>query len=197
MILPVVFLLLGILFGRFFSSPEISGNLDFWIVLTLSIVVFTAGIDVGSKKIILRKLAQYRLKVLLIPLGTIFGSLLGGALLGIILGIPLNEAAAVSAGFGYYSLSTGILTGLGDAGLGALAFVSNIFRELLALMLTPVAAKYLNPYCAIAPGGATTMDTTLGIISHCTNEEVTAIAMINGVILSALVPLLVPFLYRL
>lgn len=197
MIFPIVFLLLGILFGRFICPPEVLGHVDFWITLTLSVVVFAAGVDVGAKKNILRKLSQYRAKILLIPLGTVLGSILGGILLGMILGIPLNEAAAVSAGFGYYSLSTGILTGLGNAGLGALAFVSNIFRELLSFLLIPVMARYLNPYCAIAPGGATTMDTTLGIISRCTNEEVTAIAMINGIILSTLVPLLVPFLYQL
>lgn len=189
--------MLGILFGRFIGSMEAFGGADLWITLTLSVVVFTAGADVGAKKNIFRKLAEYRAKVLLIPLGTILGSILGGSLLGAILGMPLNEAAAVSAGFGYYSLSTGILTGLGDASLGALAFAANIFRELLSFLIIPVVAKYLNPYCTVAPGGATTMDTTLGIISHCTNEEITAVAMINGVILSALVPLLVPFLYHI
>ncbi len=197
MILPIVFLLVGIVCGRFVFSADSLSHIDLWIMLSLSVVVFTAGVDIGAKKILFQKLAQYRAKVLLIPLGTVIGSLLGGVLLGFFLDIPLNEAAAVSAGFGYYSLSAGLLTNLGGASLGALAFVTNIFREMLSFLIIPIVAKFLPPYCAIAPGGATTMDTTLGIIAHSTNEDVTIMSMINGVILSALVPLIVPFLYQL
>jgi uncharacterized membrane protein YbjE (DUF340 family) len=160
-------------------------------------VVFAAGVDVGTKKTIFRMLAQHREKMLLIPLGTALGSALAGGLLGAALGIPINEAAAVAMGLGYYSVSSGILTGLGGAGLGALAFIANVFRELLALAITPLVAKYISPYCAVTPGGATSMDTTLGIISRSTNEEITVIAMLHGVILTVAVPILVPFIYNL
>jgi uncharacterized membrane protein YbjE (DUF340 family) len=154
-------------------------------------------VDVGTKKTIFRMLAQHREKVLLIPLGTVLGSVLAGGLLGLALGIPVNEAAAVASGLGYYSVSSGILTGLDGAGLGALAFIANVFRELLALIITPFIAKFISPYCAVTPGGATSMDTTLGIISRSTNEEVTVLAMLHGVILTVAVPILVPFLYNL
>lgn len=197
MILPIACLIAGVFLGKFLFSSGAPDGLDLLITVSLSVVVFMAGADVGAKKLILRKLAEYRAKVLLIPFGTALGTVLGGVLLGAALRMPLNEAAAVSAGFAYYSLSAGILTNLGGAGLGALAFIANVLRELLSLLVIPVIAKYINPYCAVAPGGATTMDTTLGIIARCTNEEITVMAMINGVILSALVPILVPFLYGL
>lgn len=197
MMLPVIFLFIGIFCGRFAFSPTMFFDIDFWVTGALSAVVFTAGIDVGAKKIVLRKLLQYRAKVLLIPLGTITGSLLGGVLLGRLLKIPPNEAAAISAGFAYYSLSSGILANLGGAGLGAFAFVANVFRELLSFVLIPIIARYISPYCAIAPGGATTMDVTFCAISCCTDEETAMMAMINGVVLTTLVPLLVPFLYQL
>lgn len=197
MILPFVFLAAGILCGRFIASGAVLSHIDLWITIALSVVVFTAGIDVGAKKIIFRKLAQYRAKILLIPLGTALGSILGGLLTGFILGMPLGEAAAIASGFGYYSLTAGIITGLGGAQAGALAFSANVFREFLALLFIPMIAKLAGPYCAIAPGGCTTMDTTLGIIAHSTNEETTAIAMLHGVVLSMLVPFLVPFLYKM
>lgn len=197
MILPIVFLFFGIFCGRFVFSPDTLSGIDFWVTGALSIVVFTAGIDVGAKRIVLSSLKRYRAKVLLIPLGTIIGSLLGGVLLGCFLKIPPNEAAAVSAGFAYYSLSSGILANLGGAGLGALAFVADVFRELLSFLLIPVIARYISPCCAIAPGGATTMDITFCAISCCTDEETAMMAMINGIVLTALVPLLVPFLYQL
>lgn len=197
MMLPVVFLFLGIFCGRFALSPAAFSGIDFCVTGALSVVVFTAGVDVGAKKIVFRKLLQYRAKVLLIPLGTIVGSLLGGILLGNLLKIPPNEAAAISAGFAYYSLSSGILANLGGAGLGAFAFVANVFRELLSFILIPVIARYISPYCAIAPGGATTMDVTFCAISCCTDEETAMMAMINGIVLTTLVPMLVPFLYQL
>lgn len=197
MILPVIFLLLGIIGGRVFFSAGSPAWVELCITISLFVVIFMAGIDIGTKKLILHKLSEYRAKVLLIPAGTILGSVCGGALLGLILRIPLNEAAAVSAGFAYYSLSAGILTNLGGGGLGALAFISNVFRELLSFLLIPLIAKYIDPYSAVAAGGATTMDTTLGVISRCTSEEITVMAMLNGIILSAIVPVLVPFLYGL
>jgi uncharacterized membrane protein YbjE (DUF340 family) len=172
-------------------------TVDTAITVSIALVVFAAGVDVGTKKSIMTKLVEYREKVLLIPLGTVLGSVLAGGLIGLALGIPLNEAAAVASGLGYYSVSSGILTGLDGAGLGALAFIANVFRELLALIITPFVAKFISPYCAITPGGATSMDTTLGIISRSTNEEITVLAMLHGVILTVAVPILVPFIYNL
>lgn len=195
MIVPVLFLLLGVICGKFLFSAGMMSQVDICVTVSLAVVVFTAGVGVGAKREIFKKLREYRAKILLIPLGTIIGTVFGGVLLGLLLGIPLNEAAAVSAGFGYYSLSAGILTSLGGAGLGALAFVSNIFREVLSFIAIPLAAKR-NPYCAIAPGGATSMDTTLGAVSRCTNEEITMLSMIHGVVLTIVVPVLVPFLYE-
>jgi len=58
-------------------------------------------------------------------------------------------------------------------------------------------AKYLNHYTAIAPAGATSMDTTLPLISRYTSEKIAVISFINGVILSTLVPILVPMFYYL
>ena len=196
MILPIIFLLIGVVCGRLFGFRI--EDIDTWITAMLCVVVFAAGIDVGSKRIVFHKLREYHAKVLLIPLGTMIGSVGTGVLLGKILGIPMNEAAAVAAGVGYYSLSAGILAGLGGPGLGALTFVANILRELLSFALVPLLAKYIKPQLvAIAPAGATSMDTTLGIISHCTDEEVMMIAMINGVVLSAVVPVMVPMFFRL
>jgi uncharacterized membrane protein YbjE (DUF340 family) len=189
-------LLSGILCGRFIPGiPPDAVNAS--INACIALVVFAAGVDAGTKKTILRLLQEHREQVLLIPLGTALGSALAGGLLGALLGIPVIEAAAVASGLGYYSVSSGILSGLGGAGLGALAFIANVFRELLALVVTPFVARYISPYCAVTPGGATSMDTTLGIISRSTNEEITVIAMLHGVILTVVVPILVPFLYNL
>ena len=76
---------------------------------------------------------------------------------------------AISSGFGWYSLSGIILTQLHSAEIGTIAFLTNIFRELITVVSIPFIAKYLNDYTAIAPAGATSMDSTLPIISKYTN----------------------------
>jgi uncharacterized membrane protein YbjE (DUF340 family) len=83
---------------------------------------------------------------------------------------------------------------MGRVELGALAFIANVLRELLAIICIPLAARYLGSLVAIAPGGATTMDTTLPLIAEATQNEATVAAFINGAILSALVPILIPLL---
>ena len=70
-----------------------------------------------------------------------------------------------------------------------------MFRELITVISIPLIAKYLNDYATIAPAGATSMDTTLPIISKYTKPEIVVIAFFNGALLSSLVPILVPFFY--
>ncbi|MPN28524.1 Lysine exporter LysO [bioreactor metagenome] len=90
-----------------------------------------------------------------------------------------------------------MLKELGGEALGAIAFLTNVFREIFAVILIPILAKRLNTYSAIAPAGATSMDTTLPLVSKATNPEVAVISFINGVIMSSLVPVLVTFFYNI
>ncbi len=197
MMLPILFLLIGLAFGRLILPGAWTGNMSMAITVLLGIVVFCAGVDVGCKKTVLQKLKEFRFRVILVPFGTVIGSVLGGIAAGLFLRMPLNESAAVSAGLGYYSLAVGLFTEMGAPHLAALSFLSNNLREILSLVIIPVVAKHVGKLPSIAPGGATTMDVTLPVISRYTDEETTIIAMINGVILTIVVPLLVPLLYTL
>ena len=60
----------------------------------------------------------------------------------------------------------------------------------------PVLARRLNFYTAIAPAAATSEDTTLPMLVRYTSEEVVVMAVFNGVICSALVPVLIRFVYH-
>jgi len=74
-----------------------------------------------------------------------------------------------------------------------LAFITNVCREIIAIIIIPIIAKYIGKLESIAPAGATAMDTTLPIISKATDGNVAVISFITGVSLSLLVPILVPF----
>ena len=190
-------LLLGILCGYFLFPPEAVPVMDRLMSYALMLLLLSVGIEVGTNKTVFRKIREYNVRILVIPFGVAVGSIAGGLLLGFFLGMPVNESAAVSSGFGFYSVSAVILRGLGGAQFGTVAFMTNVLRELMAFLMIPFVARHFGRYAAVAPSGATAMDTTLPVIARATDDETALIAVISGVVLTALVPVLVPLLYNL
>ena len=188
---------IGILVGHFFVPIEFTNYFELFITISLSFLLFLVGIDLGTNKAIFKDIKKHGLLMIMIPIGVIIGTLFGGVLSSFLLKMPLNQSLAVSAGFGWYSLSGIILTKLHSAELGTIAFLSNVFRELLTFIAIPFIAKYLNKYTTIAPAGATAMDTTLPIISQYATPEIVVMSFFSGALLTTLVPILVPFLYSI
>ena len=93
---------------------------------------------------------------------------------------------------GWYSLSGILLTEAGNPTGGTISFLANVMREMLTFVSVPFIAKHIGYYCAIAPAGATAMDTTLAIISRNTNATIAVVAFVSGITLTMLVPILVP-----
>lgn len=110
--------------------------------------------------------------------------------------LPTTEALTVGAGFGWYSLSGILVARLHSPGLGALAFVTNVVRELLAFLLVPVLTARIGTLAAIAPCGATAMDTTLPVVCQAAGPTAAVTAFLSGLTLSLSVPILVPVLVR-
>lgn len=193
----IIALFIGMISGYNFIPVEFTQYTEISITVLLSLLLFFVGIDIGQNKKVFKDIKKHGVLILIIPISIIIGSALGGIFSSIIFGMKLNEGMAISAGYGWYSLSGIMLTKLHGAELGTIGFLTNVIRELIAILSIPFIAKYLNYYTAIAPAGATSMDTTLPIISNYTSEETVVIAFVNGVILSSLVPILVPFFYSL
>ena len=133
------------------------------------------------------------LRPLLLPLAVVAGSLSFGALTALVLPFAPRETAAVSAGMGWYSLAPSLIAPY-SLKLSAVAFLANILRELLSILLIPVIARRLGYLESIAIAGATAMDTLLPVILKSTNRHATVYAFASGQICSLLVPLLVPLL---
>ena len=90
------------------------------------------------------------------------------------------ECMAVGSGFGYYSLSSIFITEYKGAQLGTIALLSNIIREIIALLFAPFFAKYFGKLSPISVGGATTMDTTLPIILRFSGKEYMVVSLFHG-----------------
>ncbi len=180
----------GVLLGRFVDMPEVL-TADLYALYAL---MFLVGISLGSDRQALQALKQQNLKIMLVPLATVAGTLAGTSLISFVLdGRSLTDCLAVGSGFGYYSLSSIFITQYKGAELGTIALMSNIMRELLTLLAAPLLVRCFGKLAPIAAGGATTADTTLPIIARYSGKEFTIISVVHGMAVDFSVPFLVTF----
>ena len=69
----------------------------------------------------------------------------------------------------------------------------NVIREIIALLGAPFLLKYFGRLAPISAGGATTMDTTLPIITRYCGKEMVFISIFHGVLVDFTVPFFVSF----
>ena len=76
----VSFFIAGVLLGRFIDIPAIL-TAEAPTLYALYALMFLVGISIGSDKKALQALKQQNLKIILVPLATIIGTLIGSALI--------------------------------------------------------------------------------------------------------------------
>lgn len=163
----------------------------------LYLLLFLVGLSVGNDRDTIRGFRQLSPRLLVLPFLTIIGSMCGGVVAALLLGQSLYEMLSVSQGLAYYSLSSILITEKLGITLGAIALFSNVFRELLTLLLAPLLVKYLGPLAPIAAGGATTMDVTLPAILNASGKEYLVPAIYHGFVCDFSVPILVTLFIEL
>ena len=163
----------------------------------LYLLLFLVGLSVGNDRDTIRGFRQLSPRLLALPFLTIIGSMCGGMVTALLLGQSLYEMLSVSQGLAYYSLSSILITEKLGITLGAIALFSNVFRELLTLLLAPLLVKYLGPLAPIAAGGATTMDVTLPAILNASGKEYLVPAIYHGFVCDFSVPILVTLFIEL
>ena len=193
----VSFFVAGVLLGRLVDVPALL-TAEEPTLYALYVLMFLVGISIGSDKKALEALKHQNFKIILVPLATIIGTLAGSALISLVLGgKSLTDCLAVGSGFGYYSLSTIFITLYKGAELGTIALVSNILRELIALLAAPLLVRYFGKLAPISVGGATTADTTLPIITKFCGKEFVIISIVHGITVDLSVPFLVTYFCKI
>jgi uncharacterized membrane protein YbjE (DUF340 family) len=188
------FFMAGIIMGLYDLIPEeyLTPSLEMG---TLYALIFLVGMGMGSDGKFLRNILKVGKKELIVPISVTVGSIVGGAAISLVMmDIDMAEGAAVGAGFGYYSLSSVIISQLRGDELGTIALVANITREVITILAAPIMVRLVGPLGPIASGGATTMDTTLPVIVKYSGKDYAMTSVINGIVLTCLVPVLVPFI---
>lgn len=165
-----------------------------WNTYVLYALMLLVGITIGYDRELLVSLRKVNLSIVLAPLATIVGTLLGTFIISFFIrDWNAPESMAVGSGFGYYSLSSIFITQYKGVTLGTIALMSNLMRELLALLMAPLTRKWFGPLAPISIAGATSMDTALPIITQYSGKQYVLVAIIHGILVDLSVPLLVTF----
>ena len=193
----VAFFIAGLLLARWGWIPlSLSeGDVSIWALYAL---MFLVGISIGSDTQALKAIRGQHWKILWVPVATWAGTLAGTALASLLLpSRSLADCLAVGSGFGYYSLSSIFITEYRGAELGTIALAANIIREIITLLGAPLLVCWFGKLAPICAGGATTMDTTLPVITRFSGKEFVVISIFHGFIVDFSVPFLVTFFCKL
>lgn len=198
MLSVAVSLIGGLLFGYLFLDTGIKDTLDLILMSALDVMIFIAGIGIGSNRGILKRICNLHsaLLALAIPLAVACGSICGALLLGHIAGLSAYDSLLVGGGLGWYSFSSVVISAMYSTEIGTVAFLANMMREISGFFLIPLLVR-VHKFLALAPSGAATMDSGLPVVIKYTNLHVGMYSFINGLVLTLIVPVLISWLLSL
>ena len=160
----------GLLFGYLFLDTGVKDTLDLILMSALDVMIFIAGIEIGSNRGILKRICNLHsaLLALAIPLAVACGSICGALLLGHIAGLSAYDSLLVGGGLGWYSFSSVVISAMYSTEIGTVAFLANMMREISGFFLIPLLVR-VHKFLVLAPSGAATMDSGLPVVIKYTN----------------------------
>ena len=160
---------------------------------SLCVLLICVGFGIGQNEELRRNFRHIKKGFVLMPIITITGTWIGALLTALLItDRSIADWLAVSSGFGYYSLSSMLITEMRDVELGTIALMYNVLREVTTLLFAPLLLRLFGPLAPISLGGATTADTTLPVISRISGTQFVPIAIFHGLVFDLSVPFLVP-----
>ncbi len=188
---PISVFTAGLLIGIFVKLPinDVETIAVYWLYILLGVIGVVVGISFRD----LIKTAIKGIKNgLILTTSVIIGDIIAGFLISFILRQGLNYSLAISLGSGWYSL-VGPFVSFYNPYYGVIGFIANLLREAYTLSLFPLIYSFFG-VPSIAMGGATTMDTTLGIIIRYSGIENSSSALLQGLIITIILPFILPFI---
>ena len=192
-LIVIVFFCVGCIMGAFNKFEFDTHTVSMYILYALMLQV---GISIGSNKNLKAIVSHLHPKMLL----------LFSALASLLLRQwSVFDCMAVGSGFAYYSLSSILITQFKEPSiglqlateLGTIALLTNIFREMMALLGTPIIKKYFGKLAPISAAGVNSMDVLLPSITRYSGKEMIPIAILHGILIDISVPVFVSFFCNL
>ena len=180
----------GCLLGYWGASKHLPAKASFYALCLLLICV---GLGIGQNNELRKSFRNIKRIYIILPFITIICTWVGALFTYLLFNErSLIDWITVSSGFGYYSLSSMLITETRNIELGTMALIHNVMREITVLLFAPLLLHYFGPLSPISIGGATTADTTLPTISRISGMQFIPIAIFHGLLVDLSVPLLVP-----
>ena len=187
----LTFFVVGICLGCFRVFPDdIVRDRSYGV---LCVMLFCVGFGLGCKPAMLKRFSSLSPRLMLLPMATILGTVIACVLLSFFVNYSMASVLAIGSGFGYYSLSSILISQSIGTEAGTIALLCNIARELMVLLGAPLLLRLFGPLAPISAGGATTMDSTLPVIMRTLGEDFVLLSMFHGFLVDFSVPFLVTF----
>ena len=170
--------------------------------IILYVLIFQVGLGLGADGGLARVRKSLTPRILMLPVCTVVGTVLFSALAGLAISAwSTKDCISVGCGFGYYSLSSIIISGMKEASLGpdgaaalaALALMTNMTREILSIAGAPLLVRLCGRTAPVVAAGVTSMDSALPAISRSAGADIVPVALVHGMVLEVATPVLVTF----
>jgi uncharacterized membrane protein YbjE (DUF340 family) len=182
----IVSCVLGIIIGLIIPTNI---NLDVYFKIILPILLLSVGLSLGDFN--LKEEIQKGRKYLLFPLVSLVGSILGGLIYSILFRADIGQSLIAAGSMGFYSLPAIMASAQLGTVAGTVVLVVNMFREAIVILFAPVINRLFGNKALIAIGGATTVDVSLSVIKETAGINYIPLSIINGAVLTILVPFIV------
>lgn len=150
-------------------------------------LVFLVGIELSGMRFDRDWITPRTLGV---PLVAVVGTLIGGILAAWLMGEPMKIGLVIASGLGWISLSSAMVgEALGER-YASMVLIADLLRELIAITLLYLAGMRA-PLACIGAAGVTSLDTTLPIVRVTCPEDSVRCALVSGLILTLLSPVLI------
>ena len=177
----------GVLLGQFLDPEWFAvDSLSEWALMLLLLLI---GVQLRNSGMKLRQIVLNPWG-LAIALVVMVSSWVGGLAGAWLLDLPLAQGLAFASGYGWYSLSGILISDQLGPVLGSAAFLNDLARELVAILIIPALMRR-HPSCAVGYGGATAMDFTLPVLQRSGGVAVVPVAIVSGFILSLAAPVFI------
>lgn len=197
-LIMVSIFIVGIVIGIYSIVPPgvLRHSADLFALYFLMLLV---GVVIGSDIIAAGKLLKkLHIRIILVPLAVIIGTYAGVTLLAVFMpDLSVVELLAIGSGFGYYSISSILISRINGEMLGVVALLANIIRELITLIAAPLLVRFFGKISPIVSGGATSMDITLPVITRFSGKQFATVSVFSGTVLTIIVPFLVTLFAKL
>ena len=189
-IIIVIFVAVGIASGYLFLPDGFIAMTGTLLTITLSVLLVLVGIDIGTEGTLGANFKSAGWRVVVFPFVSLAAMMIGCVIAAMILPIGVQDSLCVGSGLGWYSLAAAMLVEY-SAQISAICFMHCVIREVVGILLIPTCAKHLGYIECYCLPGASSMDVCMPLVEKATNSTIAVYSFINGVVLSASVPVLV------